>query len=262
MTKEVTTPEPAPGRRLADTRVLVVGAGALGCAAALPLAAAGVGRLVLIDPDRVELSNLHRQLLYRTNDLGKPKTVTAAARLLARFPSLRVEPIAARLDAGNLPELFARVDFVVDATDGVAGKFLVNDGAVRSRRAFSHAGVLGFLGQTLTVLPGRSACFRCLFPEPPAPGEVPSCREAGVIGGIAGLIGGLQAAEAIKYLTGAGALATDVLLSYDARSGRWRRVRLTRNPHCPVCAGLHGRRRTATAGRPEAFDTAAMGVER
>jgi adenylyltransferase/sulfurtransferase len=225
-------------QRLGEARVLIVGVGALGCPAALHLAAAGVGTLVLLDPDRVELSNLHRQILHRTSAIGTPKVVSAAARLRDRFPALRVEPRVQALTAENLPDLFRAADFVVDATDGVAAKFLINDGAVRVGRPFSHAGILGFLGQTMTVLPGRSACYRCLFPDPPPPGDVPSCQEAGVIGGIAGVIGALQAAEAIKYLTGEGALSTDCLLTYDALSGRWRRVRLTRNPGCPVCAEL------------------------
>jgi len=225
-------------QRLAAARVLIVGVGALGCPAALHLAAAGVGTLVLLDPDRVELSNLHRQFLHRSSAIGTLKVESAAARLRARFPSVRVETHPEALAAGNLPALFEAADFIVDATDGVTSKFLINDGAVRTGRPFSHAGILGFLGQTMTVLPGRSACYRCLFPEPPLPGDVPSCQEAGVIGAIAGVIGALQAAEAIKYVTGGGPLLTDCLVTYDALDGRWRRVRLARNPRCPVCAGL------------------------
>lgn len=229
----------APAReRVAESCVLVVGVGALGCPAALHLAAAGVGRLVLIDPDRIELSNLHRQLLHRTSGIGTPKVDSAAARLRARFPALQVEPHAEALGPTNLPELFRAADFVIDATDGVAAKFLINDAAVRGRRPFSHAGILGFLGQTMTVLPGRSACYRCLFPEPPDPDEVPSCQAAGVVGGLAGVIGALQAGEAIKYLTGRGELLADRLLTFDGLTGRWRRVQLARNPRCPVCADL------------------------
>jgi adenylyltransferase/sulfurtransferase len=221
---------------LAERRVLVVGVGALGCPAAWHLAAAGVGTLVLIDPDRVELSNLHRQILHRSSGIGAAKVTSAATRLRERFPAVRIEPHFAALDPDNLPDLFRAADFIIDATDGVPAKFLINDGAVRWRRPFSHAGVIGFLGQTMTVLPGRTACYRCLFPEPPPAGDVPSCQEAGVVGGIAGVIGALQAAEAIKYLSGADALLTDRLLTYDALSGRWRQVRLARNPRCPLCA--------------------------
>jgi molybdopterin/thiamine biosynthesis adenylyltransferase len=238
----MTTPRTAQpstaAERLAQSRVLVAGVGALGCPAVLQLAAAGVGTLVLIDPDRVELSNLHRQILHRTSSIGTAKVTSAATRLRERFPALRVETHVAALDAENLPELFGAADFIIDATDGVPAKFLINDGAVRCRRPYSHAGIIGFLGQTMTVVPGRSACYRCLFPEPPPPGDIPSCQEAGVVGGIAGVIGTLQAAEAIKYLTGEGELLTNRLLTYDALSGRWRHVALARNPRCGLCAGL------------------------
>jgi len=226
----------AAAQSLAEARVLIVGVGALGCPAALALAQAGVGTLALIDPDRVELSNLHRQILHHTDAIGMPKVLSAASQLRRRAPGVRVEAQVAALTADTLPELFAGADFIIDATDGVAAKFLINDGAVRGGRPYSHAGVLGFIGQTMTVVPGRSACYRCLFPEPPPPDDVPTCQAAGVVGPIAGVIGALQAAEAIKYLTGEGALLTDALVTYDALHGRWRRVPLGRNPRCPVCA--------------------------
>ena len=250
MTTRGTEPAAATRERLAHGRVLVVGVGALGCPAALHLAAAGVGQLVLIDPDRIELSNLHRQILHRTSGVGTAKVASAAALLRDRFPAVQIEPHAEALGPDNLPELFRTVDFVIDATDGVAAKFLINDGAVRCGRPYSHGGILGFLGQTMTVLPGRSACYRCLFPEPPAPGEIPTCQEAGVVGGIAGVIGALQAAEAIKFLAGEGELLTDRLLTYDALSGRWRRVRLARNPRCPVCAERSMEAGPSPANRP------------
>jgi molybdopterin/thiamine biosynthesis adenylyltransferase len=222
--------------RLADARVLVVGVGALGCPAAHHLAAAGIGTLVLLDPDRVEMSNLQRQVLHRVSTIGMLKVDSAAAWVRAHYPAVRVEAPAAALTPDTLPGWFRDAHFVIDATDGATAKFLINDGAVRERRPFSHAGVLGFLGQTMTVLPGQSACYRCLFPEPPPPDEAISCADAGVIGGIAGVIGSLQAAEAIKYLSGDGELLTDRLLTYDALTGRWRHIRLPRNPRCPVCA--------------------------
>lgn len=230
------TAKPSPG--IPAGHVLVVGVGALGCPAAWTLAAAGIGRLTLVDPDRVELSNLHRQFLHSTATLGAAKVESAAARLRAAFPAVRIEVRAEALTAETLPAYFAAADFVIDATDGVAAKFLLNDGAVRCRRPYSHAGVLGFLGQTLTVLPGQSACYRCLFPEPPAPDEVPSCQAAGVIGAIAGVIGAVQAGEALAHLDGRRPSLADHLLTYDALGGRWRRIRLQRNPRCPLCAGL------------------------
>jgi molybdopterin/thiamine biosynthesis adenylyltransferase len=242
------TPGTEDGQRLARARVLVVGVGALGCPAAYTLAAAGVGTLVLLDPDRVELSNLHRQPLHRTDAVGMAKVESAAAALRAEFPALRVDACVERLDRDNLLGYFAAADFVVDATDGAEAKFLINDGAVRCATPFSHAGILGFLGQTMTVRPGASACYRCLFPEPPAAEEVVSCRDAGVMGGIAGLIGTIQAGEAIKHLTGLGEPLTDRLLTVDALSGRWRQVRLARNPRCRVCAAPPIHRRLDAAG--------------
>jgi molybdopterin/thiamine biosynthesis adenylyltransferase len=228
--------------RLAAARVLVVGVGALGCPAARALAAGGVGTITLVDPDRVELSNLHRQPLHDTDSIGRAKVESAAAVLRREFPGVRLETHAVRLDEHNLPGLFGAADFVIDATDGAAAKFLINDGAVRCGTPFSHAGVLGFLGQTMTVVPGRSACYRCLFPEPPSETEVVSCRDAGVIGPLAGVVGTIQAGEAIKRLTGRGEPLVDWLLTIDARSGRWRRVRLARNPRCPICAAPADRR--------------------
>jgi molybdopterin/thiamine biosynthesis adenylyltransferase len=232
------SPTSEPSAAIAAGHVLVVGVGALGCPAAWTLATAGIGRLTLVDPDRVELSNLHRQFLHSTATLGVAKVESAAARLRAAFPALRVDARAEAVTEANLPAYFAAADFVIDATDGVAAKFLLNDGAVRCRRPYSHAGVLGLLGQTLTVLPGDSACYRCLFPEAPAPDEVPSCQAAGVIGAIAGLIGALQAGEALAYLDGRRPSLADHLLSYDALSGRWRRIQVARNPRCPLCADL------------------------
>lgn len=225
-------------RGLVDARVLVIGVGALGCPAAYHLAASGIGTLVLLDPDRVELSNLQRQVLHRVSTIGKLKVDSAAAWMQAHFPAVRVEAHAVALTADTLPAWFRDADFIIDATDGAAAKFLINDGAIREQRPFSHAGVLGFLGQTMTVLPGRTACFRCVFPAPPEPGESISCLDAGVVGGVAGVIGALQAAEAIKYLSGGDELLADRLLTYDALTGRWRHIRLARNPRCPVCADL------------------------
>jgi molybdopterin/thiamine biosynthesis adenylyltransferase len=229
-------PRPKSAQRLAGARVLVVGVGALGCPAARTLAAGGVGTLVLVDPDRVELSNLHRQPLYGSEAIGRCKVESAAETLRQEFPGLRVEAHARRLDAGNLPAFFAAADFVIDCTDGAVTKFLINDGAVRAGTPFSHAGVLGLIGQTMTVRPGVSACLRCLFPESPAEADTVSCRDAGIIGAVAGIVGTLQAGEALKHLTGVGEPLTDRLLTIDARTGRWRLVRLARNPRCPICA--------------------------
>jgi molybdopterin-synthase adenylyltransferase len=226
---------PLAAPRLAQSRVLVVGVGGLGAPAALHLAAAGVGTLGLIDGDTVELSNLHRQIIYRTTDIGQPKVAAAAARLAALSPSVAVRGFGERLTADNATRIVRDFDFVIDATDGIDSKYLVNDAAVLCGVPFSHAGVLAFHGQTMTVLPGRSACLRCLFPSPPAADEMPTCQEAGVIGSVVGSIGVLQATEALKYLLAVGTCLADRLLTYDAIASRWRTVVLKRRHDCPVC---------------------------
>lgn len=228
------TPHPTAGR-LADASVLVIGVGALGCAAAEALAAAGIGSLTLVDPDRVELSNLHRQLLHRTADLGRAKVASGADALCSRYPGVAVETAAVRFDAANAAALVGDHACVIDATDGIETKFVVNDSVVSLRKPLVHAGILRFQGQLMTILPGLSACYRCLFGAPPAEGSVPSCQEAGVLGSLAGTIGTLQAGEAIRLITGTGTLLTDRLLTYDALAGRWRHVRLRRNPACAAC---------------------------
>ena len=204
-------------------------------AATLCLAAAGVGTLGLIDGDVVEPSNLHRQILYRTTDIGRPKVAVAAERVRALNPAATVHGFTQPLDAANLNEIFPRFDFVIDGTDRIASKYLVNDGAVLHGIPFSHAGVLGFEAQTLTVVPRRSACVRCLFPEPPPPADVVTCNEAGVIGPVVGSIGIVQAIEALKAILGVGTLLTDRLLTYHGVRGSWRTVPLTRDRRCPVC---------------------------
>ena len=232
----MTDPATSDSARLAASHVLVVGVGALGCPAAWTLASAGIGALTLVDPDRVEASNLHRQYLHSSATIGQAKVESAGARLRATYPAVALDLRTEAVTAANLPSLFAAVDFVIDATDGVAAKYLLNDGAIACGRPYSHAGVLGFLGQTLTVVPTQSACLRCLFPEPPAADALPRCQEAGVLGPVAGAIGAIQAGEAIAHLTGRGAALTNQLLTYDARAARWRRVRVARDRHCPACA--------------------------
>ena len=230
--------ERTPEQTLADARVLVIGVGGLGAPAARALAAAGVGTLGLVDPDVVELSNLHRQPLYVDADLGHPKVTAAAYRLRALAPALRVETWRTRFTLADAA-LVRDFDLVIDGTDSIAAKFEVNDAAVGAGVPLVHGGVLGFQAQLLTVLPG-GACYRCVFEEPPPPADVPSCTEAGVLGPVAVLAGALQAAEAIRVLTGAGAMFAGRLLAVDARTGRWRTVPVARRPRCPTCAGAPG----------------------
>lgn len=221
--------------RVRDGKVLVVGVGGLGCPAALALTRAGVGTIGLIDPDVVELSNLQRQILHATPDIGRPKVDSAREKLQRVNPAVTVVAYLQRLSVENLPALFRQYDFIIDGTDGVATKFLINDGAVLLHKPFSYAGIVQFQGQTLTVVPGRSTCLRCLFPEIPSADDVPTCQESGIIGSLAGSIGTLQATAALQYLRGAGELLTDRLVTYDALALRWRDVRVRRSRHCPLC---------------------------
>lgn len=231
--------DPGNGRtarqRLAASRVLIVGVGGLGAPATLRLAAAGVGTIGLVDGDTVDVSNLHRQVIYRRTDIQRPKVVAAANRLVALYPAVAARRFGERLSCDNFADILRDFDFVIDATDGIASKYLVNDAAVLCHKPFSHAGVLAFHGQTMTVIPGRTACVRCLFPTPPNADEIPSCQEAGVLGPVAGSIGILQATEALKYLLGVGNLLTDRLLTYDALTVRWRTISLARRLECPLC---------------------------
>lgn len=223
-------------RAIRSGRALVVGVGALGCAAAATLVRGGVGTIGLADPDSVEISNLHRQLLHTLADLGRTKVESAARKLATEEsgPVVCAHPIA--VDDESLPTLFPLYDFVIDATDDPETKFRLGDGALRHDRPLSHAGAVGLEGQTFTILPRRSACLRCVFPEPPDPEDRISCREAGILGPIASILGTLQGHEAIRHLSGEGALLADRLVSFDARSLRMREVSLARDPDCAACA--------------------------
>jgi molybdopterin/thiamine biosynthesis adenylyltransferase len=222
-------------QKLQQSRVLVVGLGGLGSPAALYLAAAGVGTLGLSDPDLVDLSNLQRQLLHATPDLGGRKVDSAAARLRALNPEVQLVRHAEAVTVHNALELVAAYDFTIDATDNFEAKFLLNDAAHFARKPLCHAGITRFSGQLMTVLARQTACYRCLFEYPPPPRSVASPAEVGVLGAVPGVIGALQAIEAIKYLLGLGGLLTNALLTYDALTAGFRRIELARNPHCPLC---------------------------
>lgn len=234
--RQIQLPEigPAGQARLRRGRVLIVGVGGLGSPAAQYLAAAGVGRIGLMDPDAVELSNLHRQVVYEMENLGRSKVEAAAGAIARSNPEVAVQTYPRALAAAELPAIFAGYDFVIDGTDRAAAKFLINDGAVLTRTPYSHAGAAGWVGQTMTVVPGRSACYRCLFPTPPDD-DAPQCQAAGIVGAVVGAIGLVQATEALKYLLGIGSLLTDRLLTFDALALRWRTVPIPRSRCCPVC---------------------------
>jgi adenylyltransferase/sulfurtransferase len=218
---------------LARARVLIVGVGGLGAPAALALAEAGVGTLGLVDPDVVEVSNLHRQPLYDDSMLGEAKVRAAAVRLRALRPDLELAVARARFEEGLLDP--AEFDVVIDGTDSIPAKFAVNDRAVASGRPLVHAGVVGFRAQVLTVLPRQSACYRCVFEAPPPADESVSCIEAGVLGPLPALVGALQAAEAVRLVTGLAPSFADRLLTIDVAAGTWRSVPLARRLACATC---------------------------
>lgn len=223
-------------KRLLDAGVLIVGAGGLGSPAALYLAAAGVGRIGLVDGDVVDLSNLQRQIIHTTAGVGTPKVESAAAAIRALNPDVTVETHHTTLGTGNVADLIAPYDLVIDATDNFAAKFLINDACVLAGKPFIHAGVVGFAGQVMDVVPGAGPCYRCIFRDMPAAGEVPSCREAGVLGAVVGVIGSLEATEAVKLIAGVGEPLVARMLTVDALTMNVRRVPLPKRvPDCPVC---------------------------
>ncbi|MBS0394230.1 MAG: HesA/MoeB/ThiF family protein [Proteobacteria bacterium] len=228
--------------RLRSARVLIVGAGGLGSPAALYLAACGVGTLGLVDFDRVELSNLQRQVLFTTADVGEPKTAAACTRLAALNPEVRLEPHARELRAANAGELVDAYDVVLDGSDRLDTRYLVNDACVLRRRPLVSAAIHRFEGQAMTYVPGRGPCYRCLFPSATDAGAE-SCAEAGVLGVLPGVLGTLQATEAIKLLLGLGTPLVGRLLSYDALALEFREFPFARRPDCAVC----GERPTITA---------------
>jgi sulfur-carrier protein adenylyltransferase/sulfurtransferase len=221
--------------KLKAARVLAVGAGGLGSPLALYLAAAGVGTIGLVDPDAVDASNLHRQVLYGTGDVGRPKVDAAAERLEEANPNVRVVRIPERLRAANAMEIVRGYDVVVDGTDNFPARYLVNDACVLAGRPNVWASVYRFEGQASVFWAEKGPCYRCLHPEPPAEGSVPSCAEGGVLGVLPGLLGTIQALETIKLVLGIGTPLVGRLLLVDALSLEFREVRLRKNPDCAVC---------------------------
>ena len=222
-------------QRLKDGSALVVGAGGLGSPALLYLAAAGVGRIGIVEFDTVDESNLQRQVLYGTGDVGQPKIEAARARLADVNPLVTLELHPARLDAANVIDLVSRYDVVLDGTDNFAARYLVNDACVITKRPNVYGSVFRFEGQVSVFAAPDGPCYRCLHPEPPAPGVIPGCSEAGVLGVLPGLVGTIQATEAIKLIAGLGEPMIGRLLLIDALAPRFREIRLPKDPACPVC---------------------------
>ncbi len=223
-------------KKLLNAKVLIIGAGGLGAPAAMYLAAAGVGTIGIADADEVDLSNLQRQIIHSTADIGKAKVQSAKETMQAINPDVTVHTYRTFVTSENILELIADYDFVIDGTDNFPAKFLINDACVMAKKPFSHAGIIRFRGQLMTYVPGQGPCYRCVFKEPPPKDAVPTCKQAGVIGAMGGVIGSLQAMEAVKYIIGKGELLTGWLLTYDALTMEFRKIRLPKHTAgCAVC---------------------------
>lgn len=222
--------------KLLDAKVLLIGAGGLGSPAALYLASAGVGTLGIVDHDAVDLSNMHRQILHRNDDVGRPKTESAADTLRALNPDVEVVQHPVLLDSRNAFDVIEGYDLVLNGSDNFPTRYLINDACVLQGIPLVDASIFQFEGQLTVFDPRRGGpCYRCLFPDPPPPGEVPSCAEAGVLGVLPGVMGTLQALEAIKFVLGIGEPMVGRLLLFDALETDFRVVQVPRDPKCPVC---------------------------
>ncbi len=221
----------------AAAHVVVIGVGGLGCPAAVALARGGVGTITLVDPDRVESSNLPRQLLHREQDIGQPKVESAAAKLHERFPRLTVRRRFERFASDNAAQVLIDADFAIDATDGSQTKLLINDTAVRGGVPFCYAGVVGTSGQAMAIIPGRTPCLRCLFPGMTGADDGATCSRAGIVGPMAGIFGALQANLALAHLNGQRAKAGR-LISYDRSSDRWRDLAIATADRCELCESI------------------------
>ncbi len=217
-------------QKLLDSKVLVIGVGGLGSPAAMYLAAAGIGTIGIADADKIELSNLQRQIIHHTKDLGVSKTDSASEKLSAINPDVSIRTYNLLVKENNACDIINEYDFVLDCTDNFESKFMINEACCSAKKPFSHAGILEFQGQLMTILAGQTACYRCVFDGPP-----PASKVAGVLGVLPGVIGSLQVTEAVKYLLDIGGLLTDTLLTYDALKMEFRKVTVKRNPNCPVC---------------------------
>jgi adenylyltransferase/sulfurtransferase len=222
-------------KRLKAASVLLIGAGGLGSPLGLYLAAAGVGRIGLVDFDVVDFSNLQRQVLHGTPDVGRPKLQSARDRLQAINPEVRIDLYETHLTSANALQILGPYDIVIDGTDNFPTRYLVNDACVLLGKPNVYGSIFRFDGQATVFAPGHGPCYRCLYPEPPPPGEVPSCAEGGVLGVLPGLVGCIQATEAVKLILGRGEPLIGRLLLYDALEMRFREFKVRRNPKCPMC---------------------------
>lgn len=225
-------------KKLLNSKVLIIGTGGLGAPAAMYLGAAGIGTIGLVDFDSVELSNLQRQIIHFTKDVGKQKVISGKESINEMNPDVNVVTYKEWVSAANIADIIKDqdYDFIIDGTDNFPAKFLINDACVLLKKPFSHAGIIRFQGQTMTYVPGQGPCYRCVFLNPPPADAVPTCKQAGVLGVMGGIIGTLQATEAIKYLLGVGDLLTGSLLYYDALDMDFRKIPLATRKDCKVCS--------------------------
>ena len=221
-------------RRLLDSRVLIIGAGGLGSPVAIYLALAGIGTLGIVDYDVVDVTNLQRQILHHDADIGRSKVESARETLLAYNPDLEVVPYEEPITSENAMEMMAGFDVVVSGADNFAARYLINDAAYLSGKPLVDGSILMFDGRATTYMPGHG-CYRCVFPDPPPPGEVPNCSEAGVLGMLPGMVGSIQAAETVKVILGTGEPLVGRLLLIDALDMDFREVKVRRDPDCPLC---------------------------
>jgi sulfur-carrier protein adenylyltransferase/sulfurtransferase len=222
--------------RLLKSKVLLVGAGGLGSPAAFYLAAAGIGNMGIIDFDTVDLSNLQRQIIHNTERIGMLKTESAKKTISALNPDVNVTVFNERLSSENIMHLFENYDYILDGTDNFATRYLINDACVMTGKTNIHGSIFRFEGQVTVFKPDEGPCYRCLYPEPPPPGLVPNCQEGGVLGVLAGVIGNLQVVETLKLILGEGETLVGSLLLYDAMKIEFRKLKLKKDPKCPVCS--------------------------
>ena len=222
-------------KKLLESKVLLVGAGGLGSPAAFYLAAAGIGKIGISDNDDVDFSNLQRQILHSTKDVGSPKVQSAKETIEDLNPDVEVVPYIERLNSENIIDIIKDYDVILDGSDNFPTRYLVNDACVMLGKPLSHGSIFRFDGQATTILPGQGPCYRCLYETPPPPDLVPSCQEAGVLGVIAGIIGVIQATEVIKLQLGKGNLLNGKLLLYDSLNMDFKKLNIQRNPACPMC---------------------------
>ncbi len=222
--------------KLLNSKILIIGAGGLGSPVALYLASAGIGTIGIADGDNVDLSNLQRQIIHFTKDIGISKVNSAKEKMKAINPNTNVITYNIYLNKSNIIDIVSKYDFIIDCCDNFATKFLINEACVLTNKPFSHGGIFKFTGQTMTILPKKSACYACIFDSPPPKGSTPSCSTSGILGTIPGILGTIQATEAIKYITNCGQLLTNQLLTFDALNMDFRKISLEKNNHCKICS--------------------------